>query len=87
MLVDSSEDESSSDGSEGGRLGPEEVEEEEEDASPGAMLRRLARAEVDKQTLRQTLFRYALYKSYFYDGEGEAPQLWVMHSAKWKYQL
>ncbi|KAM0257343.1 hypothetical protein ACHAQJ_004430 [Trichoderma viride] len=34
--------------------------------------------------LRQAMFRYALYLSYIYTGEGEAPQLWVMNSKKWE---
>lgn len=33
--------------------------------------------------LRQALFRYSLYLSYVYSGEGEAPQLWVMNSKRW----
>ncbi|EJP66298.1 uncharacterized protein BBA_04791 [Beauveria bassiana ARSEF 2860] len=65
----------------------EEEEEEEEEVSTAVVLQRLGRPEVNEDTLRQALFRYALHKSYVYDGEGEAPQLWVMNSTKWKYQL
>ncbi|PTB57063.1 hypothetical protein M431DRAFT_80293 [Trichoderma harzianum CBS 226.95] len=42
--------------------------------------------DVTEETLRQALFRYSLYLSYIYDGEGEAPQLWVMNSKKWAQQ-
>ncbi|KAL7963807.1 hypothetical protein V8C34DRAFT_7118 [Trichoderma compactum] len=42
--------------------------------------------QVTEETLRQALFRYSLYLSYIYDGEGEAPQLWVMNSKKWAQQ-
>ncbi|EGR52390.1 uncharacterized protein TRIREDRAFT_53561 [Trichoderma reesei QM6a] len=42
--------------------------------------------EVTEDVLRQALFRYALYLSYVYTGEGEAPQLWVMNSKKWAQQ-
>ncbi|KAL7929633.1 hypothetical protein V8C35DRAFT_331132 [Trichoderma chlorosporum] len=42
--------------------------------------------EVTEETLRQALFRYALYLSYIYNGEGEAPQLWVMNSKRWAQQ-
>ncbi|EHK24278.1 uncharacterized protein TRIVIDRAFT_121357, partial [Trichoderma virens Gv29-8] len=35
--------------------------------------------ELTEETLRQALFRYSLYLSYIYSGEGEAPQLWVMN--------
>lgn len=42
--------------------------------------------EVTEDVLRQALFRYALYLSYIYTGEGEAPQLWVMNSKKWAQQ-
>ncbi|OAA37805.1 Cyclin-like F-box [Beauveria brongniartii RCEF 3172] len=65
----------------------EEEEEEEEEVSMAVVLQRLGRPELNEDTLRQALFRYALHKSYVYDGEGEAPQLWVMNSTKWKYQL
>ncbi|KAL7944209.1 hypothetical protein V8C42DRAFT_345983 [Trichoderma barbatum] len=41
---------------------------------------------VTEETLRQALFRYALYLSYVYVGEGEAPQLWVMNSKRWAQQ-
>ncbi|RFU76157.1 hypothetical protein TARUN_6099 [Trichoderma arundinaceum] len=40
--------------------------------------------DVTEDTLRQALFRYALYLSYIYGGEGEAPQLWVMNSKRWE---
>lgn len=82
LVPGDSPDESSSDESERGSLS-----EEEEDVSAVVVLRRLGRPEVDEQTLRQALFRYALYKSYVYEGEGEAPQLWVLNSTKWKHQL
>ncbi|KAH8707354.1 hypothetical protein HC256_010629 [Beauveria bassiana] len=74
---------------EGQEQGQEEEveEEEEEEVSAAVVLQRLGRPEVNEDTLRQALFRYALHKSYVYDGEGEAPQLWVMNSTKWKYQL
>ncbi|KAL6880827.1 hypothetical protein J3F83DRAFT_719967 [Trichoderma novae-zelandiae] len=42
--------------------------------------------ELTEDVLRQALFRYALYLSYVYRGEGEAPQLWVMNSKKWAAQ-
>ncbi|KAM3476290.1 hypothetical protein MY8738_006994 [Beauveria namnaoensis] len=71
----------------GGEEEAEEEEEEEEEVSTAVVLQRLGRPEVNEDTLRQALFRYALHKSYVYDGEGEAPQLWVMNSTKWKYQL
>ncbi|OAA77206.1 Cyclin-like F-box [Akanthomyces lecanii RCEF 1005] len=86
-LADSSSDESGLEESET-ELQPADGEEEEDgDMSAAVMLQRLGRPEVSEQMLRQALFRYALYKSYVYDGEGEAPQLWVMNSTKWKYQL
>ncbi|KAJ6787674.1 hypothetical protein PWT90_08372 [Aphanocladium album] len=87
MLVDSS-DESSSDESEMEllfELPPED--ETEEDMTAAVMLQRLGRPELNEKMLRQALFRYALYKSYTYEGEGEAPQLWVMNTTKWKHQL
>ncbi|EGX93753.1 Cyclin-like F-box [Cordyceps militaris CM01] len=80
LLLDAS-DESGSDESE------MEMPLEEDEGGVAAMLQRLRRPDIDHYRLRQALFRYALYKSYVYDGEGEAPQLWVMNSAKWKYQL
>ncbi|UKZ80324.1 hypothetical protein TrVFT333_008082 [Trichoderma virens FT-333] len=42
--------------------------------------------ELTEETLRQALFRYSLYLSYIYSGEGEAPQLWVMNSKRWAQQ-
>jgi hypothetical protein len=39
--------------------------------------------DLTEDLLRQAMFRYALYLSYVYTGEGEAPQLWVMNSKKW----
>ncbi|KAL6910180.1 hypothetical protein GGI43DRAFT_3326 [Trichoderma evansii] len=39
--------------------------------------------DLTEDMLRQAMFRYALYLSYVYTGEGEAPQLWVMNSKKW----
>ncbi|PTB67683.1 hypothetical protein BBK36DRAFT_1115709 [Trichoderma citrinoviride] len=42
--------------------------------------------ELTEDVLRQALFRYALYLSYVYTGEGEAPALWVMNSKKWAQQ-
>lgn len=86
-LVDSSSDESGSEESETELRLEDEDEEEDGDMSVAVMLQRLGRPEVSEQMLRQALFRYALYKSYVYDGEGEAPQLWVMNSTKWKHQL
>lgn len=87
-LVDSSSDESGSEESETElRLEEDDDEEEDGDMSVAVMLQRLGRPEVSEQMLRQALFRYALYKSYVYDGEGEAPQLWVMNPTRWKYQL
>ncbi|KAJ3475079.1 hypothetical protein NLG97_g9586 [Lecanicillium saksenae] len=86
MLADSS-DESSSDESEL-ELPIELPEEESEDYRTAAvMLQRLGRPELNEKMLRQALFRYALYKSYIYEGEGEAPELWVMNTTKWKHQL
>ncbi|TQV92012.1 Cyclin-like F-box [Cordyceps javanica] len=93
MLADSSDESSSDDDGSELRLafGLPEEEEEEEEKGPSmgtaAMLQQLGRPEIDEQMLRQALFRYALYKSYVYDGEGEAPQLWVMNSTTWKYQV
>ncbi|XWW96347.1 hypothetical protein V2A60_004320 [Cordyceps javanica] len=97
MLTDSSDESSSDDDGSELRLAfglPEEEEEEEEEVEEkgpsmgtAAMLQQLGRPEIDEQMLRQALFRYALYKSYVYDGEGEAPQLWVMNSTTWKYQV
>lgn len=86
MLVDSS-DESSSDESEVDAVMDAAACDEYNDMSAAVMLQRLGRPDVSESMLRQALFRFALYKSYVYDGEGEAPQLWVMSSKKWKYQL
>ncbi|KND91588.1 hypothetical protein TOPH_03598 [Tolypocladium ophioglossoides CBS 100239] len=44
---------------------------------------RLGRKDITEDTLRQAMFRYALYLSYIYDGTGEAPQLWVFHTELW----
>ncbi|KAJ2969183.1 hypothetical protein NQ176_g8804 [Zarea fungicola] len=59
---------------------------EEDGMCTAGVLQRL-RPDINEDMLRQALFRYALYKSYTYEGEGEAPQMWVMNSKKWKYQL
>ncbi|KAL7792144.1 hypothetical protein V8C37DRAFT_380906 [Trichoderma ceciliae] len=40
--------------------------------------------DLTEDILRQAMFRYALYLSYIYTGEGEAPQLWVMNSKRWE---
>ncbi|KAJ6440380.1 F-box-like domain-containing protein [Purpureocillium lavendulum] len=43
----------------------------------------LDREDITEDTLRQAMFRYALYLSYNYDGAGEAPQLWVCDATMW----
>lgn len=43
----------------------------------------LGRKDLTEGTLRQALFRYAIFLSYGYSGQGEAPQLWVMSSKQW----
>lgn len=86
MLEDSSDD-SSSDESDVDLPFELPDEETEEGMSTAAMLQRLGRPEISEQMLRQALFRYAIYKSYTYEGEGESPQLWVMNTTKWKYQI
>ncbi|PNY24409.1 Uncharacterized protein TCAP_05651 [Tolypocladium capitatum] len=43
----------------------------------------LGRKDITEDTLRQAMFRYALYLSYVYDGTGEAPQLWVFNTKLW----
>lgn len=42
--------------------------------------------DLTEDLLRQAMFRYALYLSYVYGGEGEAPQLWVMNAKRWGVQ-
>ncbi|KAH6610056.1 hypothetical protein Trco_000076 [Trichoderma cornu-damae] len=42
--------------------------------------------DLTEDLLRQAMFRYALYLSYTYGGEGEAPQLWVMNPKRWGQQ-
>lgn len=86
VLVDSS-DESSSDESDLDKPLDGAVSDSGEEMTVAVMLQRLNRPEVNEDMLRQALFRYAIYKSYIYQGEGEAPQLWVMSTNKWKYQL
>ncbi|KAK5987075.1 hypothetical protein PT974_11193 [Cladobotryum mycophilum] len=45
--------------------------------------RRIGREDITEEVLRQALFRYALYLSYVYEGQGEAPQLWVLNPKHW----
>ncbi|KJZ68712.1 hypothetical protein HIM_11890 [Hirsutella minnesotensis 3608] len=47
------------------------------------LCRQLGRLDVTEDMLRGAMFRYALYLSYLYKGEGEAPQLWVVDSERW----
>lgn len=97
-LVDSSDD-SSSDESEHEVMTDRTIEDavlykkdqygqgSEADGMCTAVVLQRLRPDINEDVLRQALFRYALYKSYTYEGEGEAPQMWVMNSKKWKYQL
>lgn len=41
------------------------------------------RTDLSEDTLREVMFRYALFLSYRYNGEGEAPQTWVLHTREW----
>ncbi|CEJ94667.1 hypothetical protein VHEMI10184 [[Torrubiella] hemipterigena] len=41
------------------------------------------RPDLSEDTLREIMFRYALFLSYRYNGEGEAPQTWVLHTREW----
>lgn len=42
---------------------------------------------MSQDDLRQVMFHYALFLSYSYQGEGEAPQTWVMHANQWEHHL
>jgi len=46
--------------------------------------RSIGMADLTEDMLRHAMFKYALYLSYIYDGEGEAPQLWVMNPKRWE---
>lgn len=59
---------------------------QDEDISIEAMAKRLGRSDVDEASLRQALFRYALFLSYFHQGRDEPKQLWVMSSKRWAEQ-
>lgn len=59
---------------------------EDEEISIKAMAKRLGRSDVDETSLRQALFRYALYLSYFYQGSDEPKHLWVMSAKRWAGQ-
>ncbi|PHH66927.1 hypothetical protein CDD81_5279 [Ophiocordyceps australis] len=43
----------------------------------------LGRKDITEDSMRQAMFRYALYLSYLHDGKGEAPQLWVFKTNLW----
>lgn len=43
----------------------------------------VGRRDITEDVLRQAMFRYALYMSYVYEGEGKAPQLWVFNPSVW----
>lgn len=45
--------------------------------------KRLGREDLTEQTLREAMFRYALYLSYTHIGEGTAPQMWVLNRQLW----
>jgi hypothetical protein len=96
MLGDSSSDESSGDESDAmsvdgyvassnsvGGFEEAEATDDEEYISVETMLGRVSRRDVTESMLRQAMFRYALYQSYLYTGEGESPQLWIMHPKVW----
>ncbi len=92
MLADSSDDSSSDEGDAmsvdgfhtSRRLGDvEEFVEEDEEITAETMLGMLSRRDVTETMLRQAMFRYALFQSYIYTGEGESPHLWIMHRDTW----
>lgn len=72
---ESSSEEESIDGYDTGRAGGQITVER--------LRTRLGRKDITEDTLRQAMFRYALYLSYIYDGTGEAPQLWVLNTELW----
>lgn len=39
--------------------------------------------DMSEESLRAAMFRYALYLSYSYRGEGEAPSLWIFEEKSW----
>ena len=43
----------------------------------------IGRDDITEDIIRQALFRYSLYMSYLYKGQGEAPQLWVLNPRCW----
>ncbi|OAA33803.1 hypothetical protein AAL_01268 [Moelleriella libera RCEF 2490] len=66
----------------------EENEEDEENQGTGDLTvenfaSMTGRIDLDQDTLRCAMFRYALYLSYLYQGPGEAPSLWVFDTKKW----
>ncbi|KAK3196172.1 hypothetical protein K4F52_000551 [Lecanicillium sp. MT-2017a] len=56
---------------------------DEEEITVETMLGRLSRRDVTEAMLRQAMFRYSLFQSYIYTGEGESPHLWIMHRDTW----
>lgn len=59
---------------------------EDEQISIEAMAQRLGRSDVYEASLRQALFRYALFLSYIHQGSDEPKHLWVMSSKRWAEQ-
>lgn len=64
-------------------MGSDNDEDEGATLTPQSLGSWLGRRDMTEEALRQAMFRYALYLSYLYDGEGEAPQLWVLNADRW----
>lgn len=72
---DSSASESSSD--------EEEAWADTDSVTAAEALAMAGRTDLSEDTLREIMFRYALFLSYRYNGEGEAPHTWVLHTREW----
>lgn len=51
------------------------------------ILQLIGQPTMSQDDLRQVMFHYALFLSYAYQGEGDAPQTWVMHARQWEQHL
>lgn len=51
------------------------------------ILQLIGQPTMSQDDLRQVMFHYALFLSYAYQGEGDAPQTWVMHASQWEHHL
>lgn len=68
-------------------MGDEETDAPDEELTAKKMADMLGRHDLREDVVRGAMFRYALYLSYIYGGEGQPPSLWVFDKELWETKL